>query len=109
MTLTARPEELELVPEAALVAGGVAVTDAEAAAANVKAPGEKDQAEPLPTAMLPVAPSAGTVTFTSVLLTFVTPASCAVPTHADLIPDRPVPVTVMTVPGGPEAGLKPVM
>jgi hypothetical protein len=81
------------------------------AAVTVKSVEEKPQFVPLPTASccMPVAASAGTVILTCVLLTLVMPASWAEPTHAAVIPDRPVPVRVISVPTGPDVGVNDVI
>jgi hypothetical protein len=55
--------------------------------------------------MAPEVASCGTVTLTVEPLTLATVASCADPTQAVLIPERLLPVTVTTVPGGPDSGL----
>jgi hypothetical protein len=81
------------------------------AAVTVKSVEEKPQFVPLPKAICwaPVAASAGTVILTCVLLTLVMPASWAEPTHAAVIPDRPVPVMVTSVPTGPDVGVNEVI
>lgn len=60
-------------------------------------------------ATCPVLPSAGTVTLAFVSLVTVSPASCAVPTHAVLAPVNPDPVTAITVPTGPVLGEIPLI
>ena len=57
----------------------------------------------------PVVAPAGTVTFAWVSLRTVRTALCVVPTHADVEPVKPEPVTVMIVPVGPELGEKLVI
>src|ERR1700754_369815 len=54
--------------------------------------------------MEPEVASLGTVTRTEELLTLAMAASCPEPTQAALMPERLLPVMVMTVPGGPESG-----
>jgi hypothetical protein len=71
---------------------------------TVKVDPLKPQWLPLPTAMSPVLASFGTVTLTDVLLTFVMPPSCALPTHAAVMEDSPFPLNVTTVPAGPLVG-----
>ena len=78
-------------------------------AATVKVVQLNPQFVPLPSAIRPVAPSLGTVILSDVLLTLVMAASCPVPTQAAVMPDKPVPVTVMTVPALPEVGEIEVM
>jgi hypothetical protein len=81
------------------------------AVVTVKLVEEKPQFVPLPTAICcaPVVASAGTLIWTCVLLTLVMPASWAEPTHAAVMPDRPVPVMVITVPTGPDVGVNELM
>jgi hypothetical protein len=81
------------------------------AAVTVKSVEEKPQFVPLPTAIcwVPMAASAGTVILTCVLLTLVIPASWAEPSHAAVMPDRPVPVIVISVPTGPDVGVNEVI
>lgn len=64
---------------------------------------------PFPNAIKPVAASLGTTTCRDVLVSLLTVASCPVPTQAFVMADRPVPETVMTVPGAPLVGLIEVM
>jgi hypothetical protein len=64
----------------------------------------KPQCAPLPNAICPLTPSLGTVILTLPEFTLVIAASCAEPIHAAVMPDKPEPVMVMTVPGPPLPG-----
>jgi len=55
----------------------------------------------------PTMASEGTVTWTVESLMTTSGASCAAPIQAELNPVKPAPVTVMTVPIGPETGANP--
>ena len=71
----------------------------------VKARPLNPQRLPFPRAISPVTASLGTVIWTVVSLTFVICASCPDPIHAAVIPVRPVPDTVTTVPAAPCVGV----
>ena len=89
--------------------GGVAATDFAAAAVTVKLFGENAAFCGLRMPTCAVVASAGTVTSTTPSFRTVTVPSWPLPIQARSRPVKPEPVTVITVPAGPEAGEKLAM